>query len=104
MPVRRGLPRSTPPGAPDLEERLTQELTSPTEQGQPLVFEEPPAPAPVTRIVVVWDDWASLTQQERSEIIMRAYERTKGEQAVLKIAVAMGITATEAQRMGIPTQ
>jgi hypothetical protein len=103
MPVRRGLPRTRPAAATELEGRLTTEFTTPTEQGQPLVFEEPPEPAPVSRIFVVWDDWASLSQQDRSEIILRAYERAKGEQAALTITVAMGLTATEAERMGIPT-
>lgn len=101
MPVRRGLPRILPAGAPDLERRLENEFRVPNDQGQPLVFEEPPEPAPVTQIYVVWDDWASLTQQDRSEIILRAYERAKGEQAALKITVAMGLTALEAERMGI---
>jgi hypothetical protein len=102
MPVRRGLPRTQPANGPDLEARLAHEFETPTEQGQPLVFEEPPEPAPVNQIYVVWDDWASLSQQQRSEIILRAYERAKGEQPALKITVAMGLTATEAENMGIP--
>ena len=101
MPVRRGLPRTTPAQAPDLEERLAKELASPSAEGQPLVFEEP-EPAPITRIFVVWNDWARLGQQDRSEIILRAFERVHGADATLKVSVAMGLTDVEAERMGIP--
>lgn len=104
MPVRRGLPRSRPDSAPALEERLANELATPAEGGQPLVFEEPPEPAPVTRLFVVWDDWSEMSQQDRSAIILGAYERSKGPAAALKIAVAMGLTTAEAERMGIPSR
>jgi hypothetical protein len=101
MPVRRGLQKVPPSAASALEERLVQELGSPGEQGQPLVIEEPPEPAPVSRLVVIWDDWTELGQQDRSEIILRAYERVRGQQATLRITVAMGLTSAEAERMGI---
>ena len=101
MPVRRGLQKARPSAASDLEELLVQELASPSEQGQPLVVEEPPEPAPVSRLVVIGDDWTELGQQDRSEIILRAYERVRGEQATLRITVAMGLTTAEAERMGI---
>jgi hypothetical protein len=38
--------------------------------------------------------------QDRSEIIMNAYIRAKGQQAGLRISVAMGLTSIEAKRMG----
>ncbi len=101
MPIRRGLPRKTPADAPALTERLSKEFTSPSEEGQPLVFEEPAEPTPVTRLYVVWDLWSNLNQQDRSEIILNAYEKAKGKDAALKITVAMGLTATEAERLGI---
>jgi hypothetical protein len=50
---------------------------------------------------VIWDDWGDLSLQERSEIIMNAYIRAKGQQAGLRISVAMGLTSTEAKRMGL---
>jgi hypothetical protein len=101
VPVRRGLPRTRPTHAPDLERRLAQELDSPSSEGQPLVFEEPDAPAPVTRLFVVWDDWSEMNQQDRSAIILNAYEQSKGKDAVLQISVAMGLTTHEAEGMGI---
>jgi hypothetical protein len=100
MPVRRGLSKIGSPAAPDLENRLVRELEHPSEQGQPLVVEEPPEPAPVSRLVVIWD-WAELGQQDRSEIVLRAYERVRGQEATLRITVAMGLASPEAERMGI---
>ena len=103
MPVRRGLPRPRPASAPDLEERLARELKKPSKDGQPLVFEDPPKPKPITRLYVVWDDWSDMRQQDRSEVILNAYERSKGTAAALKIISAMGLTTAEADRMGIPS-
>ena len=101
MPVRRGLRKIRPLAASDLEDRLAKELRHPTEQGQPLIVEEPPEPAPVSRLVVIWDDWAELSQQDRSETILRAAEQVRGQEATLRITVAMGLTSPEAERMGI---
>jgi hypothetical protein len=50
---------------------------------------------------VIWDEWAPLSQQDRSEIIMDAYVRAKGQGDAVRISVAMGLTAAEAARMGI---
>ncbi|WP_165373280.1 hypothetical protein [Sorangium cellulosum] len=52
-------------------------------------------------IYVIWDDWGTLGQQERSEIIMDAYEEAQGQQRALGVAVAMGLTRAEGQRMGV---
>ena len=54
-----------------------------------------------THLYVIWDDWDSLTQQERSEIIMDAFENTHDDNKVMKVTIAMGLTATEADRMGL---
>ncbi len=57
-------------------------------------------PASRTHILVVWDEWKSLSQQERSEIIMRAYEEEYGSLAVQTVSAAMGLTSAEATRLG----
>jgi hypothetical protein len=50
---------------------------------------------------VIWSDWGDFNQQERSEIIMDAYEEARGSDLVSLVTVAMGLTPTEAERMGI---
>ncbi len=96
MSFRRATARALPPRAGELEERLVQELTTPIQDpsAQPIVIAEP-------RLFVIWDEWAPLSQQDRSEIIMDAYVRAKGQADAVRISVAMGLTAAEAARMGI---
>lgn len=53
-----------------------------------------------THLVVVWDEWKSLSQQERSEIILRAFADEYGQESTLDVSVAMGLTSAEAERLG----
>ena len=91
--------RARPSNAGALQKRLVDEFKTPKD-GQPIIVAEPPTGA-ITRLFVIWDDWDSLSQQDRSEIVMAAYAEAKGEGDALKISVAMGITAAEAAKMGI---
>jgi hypothetical protein len=68
---------------------------------QPIIIAEPPEPQPISRLFVIWDDWAHLSQQDRSELIMNAYEHAKGLEEAVRISVAMGLTSAESARMGI---
>ena len=101
MSFRRASVRNLPPTAQGLEERLHGEFKNPSADpnAQPVILAEPPAPAPIARLFVIWDEWADLSQQDRSEIIMNAYVRAEGQQAGLRIGVAMGLTSAEAKRM-----
>lgn len=103
MSFRRATARALPPRAQELEEHLVHELTTPSDDpsAQPVIIAEPPGQGPITRLFVIWDEWAPLAQQDRSEIIMDAYVRAKGQPEAVKISVAMGLTAAEAARMGI---
>ncbi len=103
MSFRRASAKNQPPTAQGLEDRLYHEfeVPNPEENAQPIIVAEPPDPAPIARLFVIWDDWGDLSQQDRSEIIMNAYIRAKGQQAGLRISVAMGLTSAEAKRMGI---
>jgi hypothetical protein len=101
MSFVRANARSRPPNADDLEARLTDEMKAPKPNAQPAIVAEPPGTGPITRLFVIWDEWAELTQQDRSEIILEAYTKAKGKGDALKISVAMGITSAEAAKMGI---
>jgi hypothetical protein len=103
MPFRRATARALPPRAGELEDRLAREFTTPSEEpNAPNIIAEPPeGQGPITRLFVIWDEWAPLSQQDRSEIIMDAYARAKGQPEAVRISVAMGLTAAEAARMGI---
>lgn len=53
------------------------------------------------RVYVSWDDWASVPDPERSEIILEAYKQARGVREMLRISVAMGMTPLEARQLGI---
>ncbi|MDQ2730731.1 MAG: hypothetical protein M3Y56_03650, partial [Armatimonadota bacterium] len=70
---------------------------------EPIIVEESGPNSPV-HLYVIWSDWAELNQQERSEIIMEAFEDVNGLENVLNVTVAMGLTPVEAKRMHIEYQ
>jgi hypothetical protein len=50
-------------------------------------------------VTVTWDAWADLDAQTRSEIIVDAFQEVKGEAAIVDLALAMGLTSAEADRL-----
>jgi hypothetical protein len=56
---------------------------------------------PAIHLYVIWDRWQGLRQQERSEIIMDAYETSGIRDDILNVTVAMGLTHDEATQMGL---
>ena len=86
----------------ELRLRLTQEWEQPSQSAQPVLIEATgDRLSGSTHLYVIWDDWQALDQRERSEIIMQAYQHTHQRPDVLRVTVAMGLTAKEAERMGI---
>ena len=53
------------------------------------------------RVCVSWDDWAGVSETERSVIIHEAYKQARGMPEMLRISVAMGLTPLEAKQRGI---
>lgn len=82
-----------------LQERLTQEFEHPSQDyAQPFINIDRPGER--VHLLVVWDDWHSLSQQERSLLIMDAYRAAEGPEAASLVSVAMGLTQQEAERLG----
>lgn len=52
-------------------------------------------------ILVIWDAWYSLSQQERSQIIMNAFEASEGIQEALTVSIATGLTQDDATHLGV---
>lgn len=103
MSFRRAQARTPARNFTDPTARLLAELRSPSDdpKTQPIIIAEPPEPAPISRLVVVWDEWADLSGQERSEVIMEAYSDHVGIREAVKVSVAMGLTSSEANKLGI---
>lgn len=80
---------------------LAQEFRSPSVESKQLYFQIQPQP-PLNRfhITVIWDRWKNQSHQERSEIILDAYEAWQGPGSAQSISVAMGLTQQEAERLG----
>lgn len=104
MPLAKIVRRSDPKHQ-SLRERLVQEWTAPnSSDSEPVIIEEGSVSMGqnfTAHLYVIWSEWADLDQTERSEIIMDACEQVRGRDFALNVTVAMGLTTTEAQRMGI---
>ena len=80
--------------------KLAEELNSGREYGQPVVYEQE-YPTKKSRVTVIWDEWADASLEERSSIILRAYEQAEGKEARDRIALASGLTVPEATASGM---
>jgi hypothetical protein len=83
-----------------LARKLAEELKSERDYGQPLAYEQEFA-TKKSRVTVIWDEWAGISLEERSAIILRGYELAEGADAREKIALASGLTVPEATAAGM---
>jgi hypothetical protein len=91
---------SSSPLSQDLAEKLSQELKSNRESGQPLVYERE-LRANRFSVTVIWDEWDHIPLEERAAIILRAYELAEDASYPEKIALATGLTVPEATAAGM---
>ena len=83
-----------------LAEKLAEELRTNREFGQPTVYEQEYSTKKV-RVTVIWDEWADASLEERSAVILKAYELAEGVAARDKIALASGLTVPEGAAAGL---
>ena len=101
MPVRT-FRKKLHPHVSDLVDRLAAEWKAKkSKAAQPIILEEKGRGPSPTHIYVIWDDWADLSQVERSEIILDAFEKRYGFDKDFNVTVAMGLLPVEADRLGI---
>lgn len=87
-----------------LADQLAAELKSSRKYGQPVIYEQE-FPTGKLRVAVIWDAWDHLTLEERTDIILRAYEQAEGRGNRDRIALASGLTMLEAHAAGmLPVQ
>lgn len=97
--ISRGEARPRPMSG-DLAERLADELRSKHESGQPVIYEQE-FPSGGIRATVIWDAWDHLSLEDRTTIILQAYERAEGRSYRDKLALASGLTVPEAYAAGM---
>ena len=101
MPRKRMSPQTySSTAAGGLAERLAAELKSSRDSGQPVIYEQE-FPTGKARVTVIWDAWANLPLEERTAVILRAYEVAEGREARARIALASGLTVPEAHAAGM---
>jgi len=84
-----------------LLERLDQELRGAGPPAGPVVFECPVKVNRTWHVIVVWQDWAGVPDDDRSSIIHEAYARSEKvdlpeESKASSITIAIGVTPEEA--------
>lgn len=98
--IRRGVEEQPHRTAGNLAERLAEELRSSRESGQPMV-DELEFPNGRIRVSVIWDVWYRLPLEDRTTVILRAYELAEGRDYRNRIALASGLTVAEAHAAGM---
>ncbi|MBW3539297.1 MAG: hypothetical protein KY476_03430 [Planctomycetes bacterium] len=90
-----------PPHFPELVDGLIEELRSTRAGGQPLIREQRFPRTDALRVTVIWDRWEPLSDQDRVETILAAYEAVEGREFRDRIALAIGLTVPEAAGAGL---
>ena len=86
---------------PELKRRLLDEWRGQSSPDpRPLIIHEEDEHGVVIHVYVIWGEWGNLDQLTRSEVITDAYWEMFPEKADT-LTVAMGLTESEAQRMGL---
>src|SRR5437588_8108817 len=97
---KRGIDERLRPVSGDLAARLAEELRHHRESGQP-VIDEQEFPTGQIRVTVIWDDWDRLPLEDRTAVILRAYDLVEGRGYRERIALASGLTVPEAHGAGM---
>ena len=97
---KRGFEEPLRPANGELAERLAEELRHERDSGQPVVDEQT-FPSDKIRVTVIWDEWDHLPLEDRTAVILRAYELAEGREYREKIMLASGLTVPEAYAAGM---
>src|SRR5262249_32378380 len=86
---------------PDLLAELAKELKNARETGQPLIEEQVFPKTNAVRVTVIWDTWEAVSDDDRYNILLQAYEEVEGKAFRDRIALAIGLTVPEAAESGL---
>ena len=103
MPYKK-ISLSRPVVDPLLVKAITQELRLEQAEGSPdapLIIEEDAPYSDRIHVTVIWDRWAQIGPEERSRIIVEAYEQVRGPGTFLTLTSALGVTHADAKKLGV---
>ena len=86
---------------PALVEELASELKANRDCGQPMIDEESFPSTGLLKVTVVWDEWQSVPDDERSKVILESYRKAEGDDYARRITLASGLTVPEAYASGL---
>lgn len=96
--------RPKPTFDPSFVEAIAQELRLEQAEGlpdSPLIIEEDAPYSERIHVTVIWDRWAQIGPEERSRIIVEAYEQVRGAGTFLTLTSALGLTHADAKKLGV---
>jgi hypothetical protein len=85
-------------------EAIAQELRLAQSEGSPdapLIIEEEARHSGRIHVTVIWDRWGQVGPEERSRMILEAYEQVRGPGTFLTLTSALGLTHAEAKRLSV---
>ena len=103
MPYRL-IPAPEPQFDPSYVDAVAQELRQMRPDGSasaPLIIEEQTRHSSRIHVTVIWDQWAAVAPEDRSRIILDAYERVRGPESILNLSAALGLTHADAKKLGV---
>lgn len=98
------VPAMVPAFDPAYVDAIAQELRLMRPDGDPdapLIIEEQMRLTDRIHVTVIWDLWGRVAPEDRSRIILDAYERVRGASAILTLSAALGLTHAEAKKLGV---
>lgn len=98
------IPAVEPAVDPAYVDAIAQELRLMRPDGDfnaPLIIEEQTRQSDRIHVTVIWDRWGAVAPEDRSQIILDAYERVRGASAILTLSAALGLTHAEAKKLGV---
>lgn len=101
MPRKISAPTTSVADSDALIELLVRELKSAESYGQPIILERRFQIADAVHVYVVWDRFDGVSEDQRAEIILDAYERAEGTDFRNRITLATGLTVPEAADLGL---
>lgn len=85
-----------------LRRLLVEELQGSNAPGrEPVIIIESESSKGPTHLYVIWSEWGDIPLDERSKVILNAFEEAMGIEFVLDVTLALGLRPDEAPRFGI---
>ena len=84
----------------DIAQELRLEQAEGAEDA-PVIIEEESRYSGRTHVTVIWDRWSQVAPEERSRMILEAYEQVRGPGTFLTLTSALGLTHADAKKLGV---